>query len=326
MAELPNDSSRLISITNDAECSIIQSNDSGSSEPSINNNSQDADSDLWNEMDKQWPATFERSISLLSSPLIMADKANDLTRSPKPGNTPVAIRRRKIRSDSVGTPGPIGLIPPSSRLSFRDYGGDEHSSVMEDGNMDFNTTKAHLISQQAKLIPLEKTRKELDLKKHDAAEYRKKILAQQCKEGKVSNASLNGNKTTFSQCVFNMANILMGVGLLGLPYAFAKAGFLGGIFAILTFAILCRTSSILIGRELRMKKTIRSFPDIAREAFGDTGAIILGIVLYFELFACVAIFIVSIGDHLHELFPLVSVQTHMVCFTIISALPVIGKT
>lgn len=163
----------------------------------------------------------------------------------------------------MGTPGPIGLIPPSSRLSCRDYEGDKYSN-REEGNMDFNRTKAHLISQ-AKLIPLAKTQKELDLKKHDAAEYRKKILAQQHIKGKDNNNSLDGNKTTFSQCVFNMANILMGVGLLGLPYAFAKAGFLGGIFAILTFAIICRTSSILIGRELRMKKTIRSFPDIARE-------------------------------------------------------------
>jgi vesicular inhibitory amino acid transporter len=219
--------------------------------------------------------------------------------------------------------------------------------------MDLNMTKSYL-KEQAKLIPLAKTQKELELKTHDAAEYRKKILSQQHKEGKGDKiVSSDGHETTFYQCVFNMSNILMGVGMLCLPFAFAKSGFLGGVFAIVTFATICRMTSILIGRELngdprplsyfadspsnthlssgsdpsiRMRKTIRSFPDIAREAFGNTGAIVLGIVLYFELFSCLAIFIVSIGDHMHELIPSVSVQTHMIGFTVVSTLPVIGKT
>jgi vesicular inhibitory amino acid transporter len=222
--------------------------------------------------------------------------------------------------------------------------------------MDFNMTKSYL-KEQAKLIPLAKTQKELHLKTHDAAEYRKKILSQQHKEGGKSSKMIfsDENKTTFYQCVFNMSNILMGVGMLCLPFAFASSGFLGGVFAIVTFATICRMTSILIGRELngdprplsyfagspsdttsslssgsdpaiRMRKSISSFPEIAREAFGDTGAILLGIVLYFELFSCLAIFIVSIGDHMRELFPSVSVQTHMIGFTIVSTLPVIGKT
>eukprot|EP00536_Pseudo-nitzschia_multiseries_P012405 jgi/Psemu1/244513/estExt_Genewise1.C_4730010 len=118
----------------------------------------------------------------------------------------------------------------------------------------------------------------------------------------------------------------MGVGLLGLPFAFSKAGYFGGTLAIISFALVCWKTSILIGRELnvvRMRKPIRSFPDIAREAFGDLGAIMLGIILYFELFSCLSIFIVSIGDHMHELFPSVPVTTHMLGFTIFSAIPVI---
>jgi hypothetical protein len=53
----------------------------------------DADADLWREMDAPWPATFERTISLLASPIIHADRVNEMTKSPKPGNTPVALRR-----------------------------------------------------------------------------------------------------------------------------------------------------------------------------------------------------------------------------------------
>jgi hypothetical protein len=56
------------------------------------------DTEIWQEMDQPWPATFERSISLLSSPLINAADADLYTKSPKPGNTPLAARRRMVRN------------------------------------------------------------------------------------------------------------------------------------------------------------------------------------------------------------------------------------
>ena len=58
---------------------------------------QDQDSVLWEEMGAPWPATFEQSISLLASLVIKAEKKS-LTKSPKPGNTPVGIRRQMIVS------------------------------------------------------------------------------------------------------------------------------------------------------------------------------------------------------------------------------------
>ena len=221
--------------------------------------------------------------------------------------------------------------------------------VRKVGSMDFNATKAHL-KAQAQFTALEKTQRDLELKTKKAADYRRKILSNQ--KGKQKSKFSSSDKTSFYQCVFNMANILMGVGLLALPFAFAKSGYLGGSFAIISFALICWKTSILIGRELngdprplsffsespsvaklptdsesmnRMRQPIRSFPDIAREAFGSAGAVILGIVLYFELFSCIAIFIVSIGDHMHELFPSISVTTHMLGLTIFSTLPVISK-
>ena len=51
---------------------------------------------LWEEMDLPWPATFERSISLLASPKINTEEARLFTKSPKPGSTPIARRRRGV--------------------------------------------------------------------------------------------------------------------------------------------------------------------------------------------------------------------------------------
>ena len=55
------------------------------------------ESAILDEMNRPWPATFERSISLLSSPIIGAAEVEHFTKSPKPGNIPLAERRRMVR-------------------------------------------------------------------------------------------------------------------------------------------------------------------------------------------------------------------------------------
>jgi vesicular inhibitory amino acid transporter len=141
-----------------------------------------------------------------------------------------------------------------------------------------------------------------------------------------------------------------GVGLLGLPYAFAKAGLIGGLFSIVAMGFITWKTSIMIGRELngdprpasyfddspwktplqpgsvpqaRMLRPISSFPDIARAAFGEIGCVILSVILYFELFSCICIFIVTIGDHMHTIFPSIPIITHMIGVGVVSTIPVL---
>ena len=91
-------SDRLVGESNESTCLVGRDTESQDPEGAGDSGRQDSDSDLWKEMDAPWPATFERAISLLASPVIKAQKAKDLTKSPKPGNTPVAIRRRMLVS------------------------------------------------------------------------------------------------------------------------------------------------------------------------------------------------------------------------------------
>ena len=128
--------------------------------------------------------------------------------------------------------------------------------------------------------------------------------------------------------------------MLGLPYIFKSAGWAGGFFVTLSFSSIAYRTSVLLGRELngdprpshmfddkgmngpvRLRKSIKSFPDIAREAFGQCGTIMLSFVLYFELFSCLCIFFVTLGDHLHTLFPMVSVTQHMIYVSFVLAIP-----
>lgn len=123
-----------------------------------------------------------------------------------------------------------------------------------------------------------------------------------------------------------------GVGMLGLPYVFKSAGWLEGFCVTVGLCLVTWRTSYYLGRELngdprpvhifdsalsggnaptRMRKPISSFPGLAREAFGDTGCVCLSAVLYFELLSCLSIFLVSMGNHLHALFPSMSQSRHM---------------
>lgn len=129
--------------------------------------------------------------------------------------------------------------------------------------------------------------------------------------------------------------------MLGLPYVFKSAGWIGGFCVTIGFCLVTWRTSYYLGREMngdprpvhlfdegapggplqRMRKPIDSFPAIAREAFGDNGCVCLSAVLYFELFSCLSIFFVSLGDHLHALFPSVSQARHMTIAAGVLTLP-----
>jgi hypothetical protein len=243
------------------------------------------------------------------------------------------------------------------------------------GPLDFKQAKDDL-KKQATLVSLADTQKNQERKAKEAAEYRARILKQQkerkpypvemspafgrekaslvrSKKHKADKGGRKKNldgKATTAQCIFNLANILMGVGLLTLPYACKTAGALGGGLAIVSLAFVTWRTSIMIGRELngdprplsyfddspwksplqpgstpeaRMRIPLSGFPDIARAAFGDVGSVLLACVLYFELFSCIGIFMVSIGDHMHTLFPSNPATTYMVGTAIFSAVPII---
>lgn len=145
-------------------------------------------------------------------------------------------------------------------------------------------------------------------------------------------------------------DFIKGVGLLGLPFVLKSSGWGGGLFCIIVFGYITWRTSILIGSEMngdprpssyfddspfktplppgscaqaRMRPPVKSFPDIARASFGETGCFILSVVLYFELFSCLCIFFVTIGDHLHTLFPTISQQNHMITAAAISIVPTV---
>ena len=92
---------------------------------------------------------------------------------------------------------------------------------------------------------------------------------------------------TFNQTTFNAVNLLLGVGILSLPFAVKTSGWLICIPLLLFLSLVTNYTGKLIGRCLSYKQGMQSFADIGTEAFGPIGRRIITFLLFTELFtAC----------------------------------------
>ncbi|KAI3714283.1 hypothetical protein L1987_72880 [Smallanthus sonchifolius] len=108
--------------------------------------------------------------------------------------------------------------------------------------------------------------------------------------------------TTFIRTCFNGVNTLSGVGILSVPYALSKGGWLS-LLLLLLVALLCFYTGLLLRRCMDSDPLIKSYPDIGQVAFGRTGRAIVSTFLYLELFFVAVEFLIMEGDNLHKLFP-----------------------
>ena len=192
---------------------------------------------------------------------------------------------------------------------------------------------------------------------HGAAGHDATATFAQCVFNLANILMVRSEITNASISIFNLIYHLChtkGVGLLGLPFVCKSAGWIEGTLVLCLFAVVCWRTAILIGRCLngdprptsefsnptfsspfkspippgtpnnkaaRILPPMKSYPEMARKAFGRTGGIVLSCVLYFELFSCLAIFIVSMGEHMNELVPSLSSITHDIILTCALCIP-----
>ena len=85
-----------------------------------------------------------------------------------------------------------------------------------------------------------------------------------------------------------------------MPYAISQGGWIGLSF-LLIFAVICCYTGILLRRCIDLDPSIVGYPDVGQVAFGTYGRIIVSVLLYFELFAVAAEFLILEGDNLTQL-------------------------
>ncbi|WVQ95434.1 hypothetical protein IAU59_002531 [Kwoniella sp. CBS 9459] len=113
-------------------------------------------------------------------------------------------------------------------------------------------------------------------------------------------------QSTDGQTLFNATAVLVGIGLLSLPLAFAYAGWIGGSFMLLGFGWLTCHTAKLLARLIRADPSMMGYTDIGVRAFGTKAGAGIHVLFCLELFALGVALIVLFGDTLNVLYPTIS--------------------
>ncbi|KAK9761094.1 hypothetical protein K7432_014257, partial [Basidiobolus ranarum] len=109
--------------------------------------------------------------------------------------------------------------------------------------------------------------------------------------------------STFAQSVFNAVNVLMGLAILSLPYAFKITGWVLGLFMLFGFCLLTRYTAILLRKCLDLDSSMLSLSDVGYAAFGNKGRVVMAVLLVAELLATSVALLMVFADSIHALYP-----------------------
>ncbi|KAJ7783455.1 transmembrane amino acid transporter protein-domain-containing protein [Mycena maculata] len=117
-------------------------------------------------------------------------------------------------------------------------------------------------------------------------------------------------RSTFGQTLFNCVAMLVGIGLLSVPLAFAHSGWIMGTVLIFSYGFIsCYTAKIL-GRIILSDTNLRCYSDVGRKAFGSWSTPFIGLMFCLELFAVSVLLVTLAADSLHALLPQFSPNTY----------------
>lgn len=116
-----------------------------------------------------------------------------------------------------------------------------------------------------------------------------------------------GAGASFSRTCLNLTNAISGIGVLSMPYAVSRGGWLSlALFALV--GAVCYYTGTLIERCMRADSSVATYPDVGQLAFGAAGRRTVALFMYVELYLVAISFLVLEGDNLDKLFPGASVE------------------
>ena len=98
-----------------------------------------------------------------------------------------------------------------------------------------------------------------------------------------STGELHPTRSTFAQTVFNIINLILGVGFLGMPLAFKHAGLLPGLLMFTASALVTLWTARMIERCLNHDSTLKTYGDLACAACAPWARIVVTLLVAIEL-------------------------------------------
>jgi sodium-coupled neutral amino acid transporter 11 len=109
----------------------------------------------------------------------------------------------------------------------------------------------------------------------------------------------------------NMANSIIGAGIIGQPYAFKQAGLLTGILLLVGLTITVDWTIQLIVKNSKLSGT-NSFQATMEHCFGKSGLVAISVAQWAFAFGGMVAFCVVIGDTIPRVLAYVFPQLHTV--------------
>jgi sodium-coupled neutral amino acid transporter 11 len=94
---------------------------------------------------------------------------------------------------------------------------------------------------------------------------------------------------------FNYVNSIIGSGVIGIPYALHRAGFVLGIFLLIVIAVLTDYSLVILVKAGNIAG-VSTYQDVVEAAFGRSGFYLLTLIQFIYPFIAMISYNVIIGD------------------------------
>ncbi|CAG8588866.1 13783_t:CDS:2, partial [Cetraspora pellucida] len=115
--------------------------------------------------------------------------------------------------------------------------------------------------------------------------------------------------SNFRQSVFNSCNILIGIGILALPFGFKYAGWVIGLLLFFFCLGVTNYTAKLLAKCLEYDVRLCTYADMGAIAFGERTRLFISTLFSLELIASATALVILVGDSLHEIFPDTSIIT-----------------
>ncbi|CAK9041093.1 Amino acid transporter AVT1A (AtAvt1A) [Durusdinium trenchii] len=137
-------------------------------------------------------------------------------------------------------------------------------------------------------------------------------------------ASREGEEMSSCETIFNLANTMMGSGVLAVPYAFRLTSY-WAVALLLLVVLLTAYTACLIGEALKMARHLpqkaptspssaqRDFTFLAQVSFGQRGKYVVGVTTALELWVAVVTFLVMSGSNVQGLLGVDELRAVLAC-------------
>jgi len=107
----------------------------------------------------------------------------------------------------------------------------------------------------------------------------------------------------FWATTFTLTGTIIGAGILGLPYIFAKSGFLAGLFWLIVFGIIMTFVNLALGEITLRTKGIHQLTGYAKKYLGVWGKRIMFFAIIFGVYSALLAYLVGEGQSLAKILP-----------------------